>query len=609
MTPKEINRSAGRIFASLIPASWAIRSQEDQEDYGIDYEMELTDEHDRATGFIFKVQQKGELSLDFDSNGKTVKYHGLKVQRLRYYLNDLKVPVVFAVVGVQAKQAYWTLLQGYSDVEKVLRDAEAAGHQQTVTLRLPVTNLLPATADRLLEEVKRCMDWLFIRSVERMLPLNLLDVAKRHPDPEQLLNAFRLHADVLRCDQIDRLIEAADFSEALKVAKTVFASQSETTRMRFAAGMYVMRIDSELAFSTESGDRHARVLKIRTNVAIELLRLTRTPGTERQLRVYARFLLRSARLRRAAEQVFALTASYLGQQGIDGPMAKLTSELTLIHREAVAAEFAREFARTVSRFDALIEQKAYHLVPQAWITLAQDVLPFLARLHMENSDKQLLLRILGALGGFAQYVCVQLKAWDDLTTCAHLHLFVANPNDAADVHRRVEESSKILDAIPDETARSRAKQELQSLQEQTFQNTGVVSLEDQPRLVEEIVRQMGIDLDNPNDPTGQIVRVGIDDMNPERVLRHCQHRFVQLGASGIPAIMVQLPTAGSKTLHCTKHGNAVGGLSFDGILQVFESQLCSKCNDRTPHPADWRWSPEWQAEQEKQHGPNCQPLC
>ena len=206
MTPKEIARSAGRIFGKLIPPSWAIRSQEDQEDYGIDYEIELTDEHDQATGIMFKVQQKGQLSLDYDSNGKMVKYHGLEVKRLRYYLNNLKLPVVFAVVGVQTEQTHWTVLQGNSEVEKVLRDAEAAG-QQTVTLRLPIGNLLPATADRLLEEVERCMDWLFVRSIERLRPVSLLDVAKRHPDPEQLVNAFRIHADTLRCDQIDLLGE------------------------------------------------------------------------------------------------------------------------------------------------------------------------------------------------------------------------------------------------------------------------------------------------------------------------------------------------------------------------------------------------------------------
>jgi hypothetical protein len=39
MTPKEIGREAGRLFQSVIPPSWAIRSQEDQEDYGVDYEI------------------------------------------------------------------------------------------------------------------------------------------------------------------------------------------------------------------------------------------------------------------------------------------------------------------------------------------------------------------------------------------------------------------------------------------------------------------------------------------------------------------------------------------------------------------------------------------
>ena len=54
MTNKEINRTSGRIFESLLLPSWAFRSQEDQEDYGIDGEIEITTPEDKATGFIFK---------------------------------------------------------------------------------------------------------------------------------------------------------------------------------------------------------------------------------------------------------------------------------------------------------------------------------------------------------------------------------------------------------------------------------------------------------------------------------------------------------------------------------------------------------------------------
>jgi hypothetical protein len=51
MTPKEISRRASRIFPKSLPGTWAVRDQQDQEDYGIDYEIEVMTEADTATGF------------------------------------------------------------------------------------------------------------------------------------------------------------------------------------------------------------------------------------------------------------------------------------------------------------------------------------------------------------------------------------------------------------------------------------------------------------------------------------------------------------------------------------------------------------------------------
>ncbi len=72
MTNKEINRVSGRIFEGLLPPSWAFRSQEDQEDYGIDGEIEITTSEDKATGFIFKVQLKGTEHPSYDGDGQLV---------------------------------------------------------------------------------------------------------------------------------------------------------------------------------------------------------------------------------------------------------------------------------------------------------------------------------------------------------------------------------------------------------------------------------------------------------------------------------------------------------------------------------------------------------
>ena len=125
MTPKEIGRAAGRIFEKSVPPNCAIRSQEDQEDYGIDYELELTDSNDQATGLIFKVQQKGVETASLGGDGKWVSFSTLTVEKMAYYLNKVRIPVIFVVVDVATESVWWTRLQGNADVEKAYREAVA----------------------------------------------------------------------------------------------------------------------------------------------------------------------------------------------------------------------------------------------------------------------------------------------------------------------------------------------------------------------------------------------------------------------------------------------------------------------------------------------------
>src|ERR1035441_740022 len=98
MTPKEISRAAGKIFLAIIPPHWAVRSQQDQEDYGIDYELEKTDANDHATGFIFKAQQKGVERPKLTDDGKRIIFRGLKVARVKYYIEQIRMPVAFIAV-------------------------------------------------------------------------------------------------------------------------------------------------------------------------------------------------------------------------------------------------------------------------------------------------------------------------------------------------------------------------------------------------------------------------------------------------------------------------------------------------------------------------------
>src|SRR6266567_7934820 len=152
MTNKEINRESKRIFEGLLLPSWAFRSQEDQEDYGIDGEIEITSPEDKATGFIFKVQLKGTESAVYD-NEKHLVFSGASVERFSYYVLQLKMPLIFIVCDVVTKRCYWIRVQGNLQLETSLNTAKTNG-QQTFTLRLPLSQRIEKTAEFAAEIVK-----------------------------------------------------------------------------------------------------------------------------------------------------------------------------------------------------------------------------------------------------------------------------------------------------------------------------------------------------------------------------------------------------------------------------------------------------------------------
>ena len=126
-----------------------------------------------------------------------------------------------------------------------------------------------------------------------------------------------------------------------------------------------------------------------------------------------------------------------------------------------------------------------------------------------------------------------------------------------------------------------------------------VPIEEEFQIYIQMAQAMGINLGDPNDQIAQIVRIGLQDLNPERVLKNCRHLYVYVGHYGIPAEMLGLHTAGSKYLRCLKKDVVIGGLSLDGIWGIMSQQNCSKCENKEPWPDDWKWTRSWQTTEGK----------
>jgi len=128
-----------------------------------------------------------------------------------------------------------------------------------------------------------------------------------------------------------------------------------------------------------------------------------------------------------------------------------------------------------------------------------------------------------------------------------------------------------------------------------------VPIEEEYQLYIQMAQAMGINLNNPNDTIAQIVKIGLQDLNPERVLKNCKHLFVYVGHYGIPAEMLKLNTAGSKYLRCLKKEVAIGGQSLDRIYDSLKGEYCKDCEYVEPWPNNWKWTRSWQkTESEKE---------
>lgn len=600
MTPKEIGRNAGRIFNALLPNNWAVRSQETQEDYGIDYEIELTTAEDKATGLIFKVQQKGMLSADTIAGGKTISFNGMEVEKVHYYLQRMAIPVVFIVVDISTGLAFWITLQGNPEVETAYRDAIASAHD-TLTLHLPACNSLAITTDRLLNEVARCLDWLTLQSIKRLSSTRLLDAASKDADFSHLTNTFGRHHDALRIEQLENLVAKGMYGDAWSISIKLFESTSETVEMRFTAGLYVQKLAILRTDQPNNTRFYEQLLNTRMEIAARLLTITRPSSAPRHLRVYARFLARTTRLRALAENDSAMYTSLTIQKHTGDDF---TRHMTNAARATLAGQVIRELRNSQLAIVRLVATGHFAIVTEAWSQIVSDVMPFLLRLKTEGLYEAV-SQLVGWFDRLGE-VCVESAKQRDVPheviLCSLTQIGLSLSNELGKCEERIRRARENIESIRDLSARQSGLQSLDEFASSLWRTRPEITIEQEIEVIRSMAKAYAINLEDETDGISRIVNIGIRDLNPERILKNCQHLFVSIGNFGIPAQMLGLPTAGSKWIHCVKFGHSVGGQSLDNAYKrVFYESYCKDCKDCLPHSADWRWSRKWQEGENAKH--------
>lgn len=131
----QIDRRAGRIFQYALPDHWICRSQEGRDDYGIDFEIQLTEQNGvnsktfTVLPLILKIQLKGTAQAYKEK--EKVKFN-FKKEQLKEY-NSLDIPVFLVYVFTKDNRIFWVNLQDNSDINDFITN----GKDNSTSIELP----------------------------------------------------------------------------------------------------------------------------------------------------------------------------------------------------------------------------------------------------------------------------------------------------------------------------------------------------------------------------------------------------------------------------------------------------------------------------------------
>ncbi|CAJ1835609.1 TPA: DUF4365 domain-containing protein [Aeromonas hydrophila] len=597
MNAKEIGRKAGRIFEFHLPAHWIFRSQEDQEDYGVDGEIELANESDNATGFIFKTQIKGQESVSLIENGAVVSFN-LKLERLRYYMQEVEIPVILIVVDVTTNKIFWKSLQDDSQLRESMKLA-LDNSQKSIAIHIPVTDSLPDKHEELLASVEANMNWLRASALSRMTsPIEIM--IKKSPDAliAEMLEKSKQMNFHLFSEAFERLYVSGDFDALFDNAKDVLNSATEKVETRFCAGLYIERV-----YLQKVEPRSEEYQRLCFSLYLLLMELVRKNKAKEHIRLYSMLLLRSIRLKISVDADYHYYLSAKISENDD-----LTKWIVDFSRSQVVLKAAKEVEKVVHLINRIIFSGNKYLLLETLPRIGPQVAIFAHRLSMDGLDEQ------------SNYLYAWIKFCIDLSINLSRELdqenFIAEililnstfkiNTPGAKFH--LDESFELAKLIKSEHIRVSVTDTIAKINSEINKSNEDTTPEDELRFFRERAKALGLNYDDPKNELGQIVKQGLKDYNPERVIKNCENLIVfPSRAQGIPARMLGLPSAAMKWVHCIKMGYAMGGWDLDNIYKSsteefgFENQHCRNCEYKKPRPSDWHWNSKWQNEEMQKH--------
>lgn len=512
-------------------------------------------------------------------------------------MHQLDIAIVLIVVDINTKAVYWKSLQDDKELMERLSKSIANGNK-TMAVHLPTENKLPDASDALISAVTHTMDWLKIIAFDK-IQSPIADMVRKSSselisDLIKRNKEFNFH---LYNEQYERLLKEEKYQELYNLAIINLKSLSELVETRFNSGIYVEKVIVNSC--TDSKDEKNEHLY---NLYNSLVEIVREGKGDKQLRMYSIFLLRSFILKDLIDLDYHSQLTKI--QIAEDP---LTSLIFSSENNKLVIKTATSVQKIIVCLNRLLSLGNYNIFVTGILRSCVMLSVYAHRLNLDDKKTQSdsLYNWLGFCLDIAMGVS---KDESDQTSFANLIILYARSRiNCADFELYIERARVLTVEIKDIDLRSEITALLDKMLESKKKHESKISEpEEELKFFTERAIHMGFKIDDQNDRIGQIIRQGLDDYNPERVIKNCESMLMMPSRSlGIPAQMLGLYSAAMKYLVCTKKNFIMGGWRLDEIyinqVSGFKREFCDKCNECKPRPTEWHWTMAWQESELLKH--------
>ena len=589
MNASEIGTEAGRIFVYNLSSSWIFRSQEDQDDFGIDGEIELKNESGKALGkeSIFKVQIKGEENSTFIHKGQFLSFT-LTMEKLKYYF-EFKVPVILVVVEVSSEKIFWLPI---TNNESLRSKASESERNESIQIHIPIENTLVRKNDELSKKVISCVvdcwDYLIIKglkdSVVRYSSVSPSSLKKKIEDIGDVL--FKAYHQ-----QLSNLLFDKNFNEVFKQASEIGLSPIVPAKDRFVAILYyweAFQVAPHTKIKREIYEENFKICHLLINLA-----------RAQKSRVHSLIAIgksRRAKFELLLDQLYAYHCSTNHFEKDSLEHLIFNSQTQEIYRKCCLS-----LQKLIELCNRLTKASQYHVLSDLFVDIYPLILVFKS-IHEAQGSKESIEFLDHWHESMSLLIMTYCVITKDLFKIERLYFLISTllkGNPSATKKAR----ELVLTSLPE------LEQPLNEIEKlilgiDDHRDFYSLTIEEQKLNYTDMAKKLGIDPDDPESEFGQIVDMGLKNYDPTSIMKNCESLFVHYHSRGMIAQSLGMHSAGGMhLLVCLKHGYAQGtgnllarlydnadGRSFG---HSFKQKYCDKCSDCKPRLGNWSWSLKW----------------